>query len=258
LRNSYAVGGADNPKNYRITTLGHNTLTFNGQNQPVAQQWCMDPSRRSEGACKLGTGTIASFNTTSLSSSPSGGSSGVGVFTVINLDMANGDPAAKAPSTVPVARWRRGIATIPNSAGSGFAGVVVVDEFNATASFHDVTWSMHTHATVTVDVATESSPARATLNQNGQSLTVQLVSSSGLSGGATASFTTVAVPFASPLLPDPGVSRLQLAFTGASAGATQRLVVALTESGSTPIPATRPLSEWSESGPFVDGLQVGY
>jgi len=90
---SYAVGGADNPRNYRITTLGHNTMTFAGANQAAGTSWCIDPHRRSEGECATGTGTLLLSNVSQPASS----------FAIFELSHAN------AAGTV--ASWRRGFAT---------------------------------------------------------------------------------------------------------------------------------------------------
>lgn len=228
---SYAVGGADNPANYRITTLGHNTLAFNGMNQPMGQQWCIDPSRRTEDGCQAGTGAVQSYNETEAG----------GVFAVLNLDYANGDAHdAKAP-TPPVSSWRRGIATFGQERMAGF---VVVDEFNVTSAFKNATWSMHTHATV--GTATGS---RATLGQDGLSLGLRVLEQPQLPGGTQ--FVVSEVSFPPPLLADPGVRRVGLEYTTAgSIPQTQRLVVAVSDDPDASAPLPRPLAEWAAQGPF--------
>jgi len=164
--------------------------------------------------------------------------------------------------------------------GTEIAGFLVVDEFNVTDELN-MTWGLHTHAAVTaastvvlkglnesgVDAVAPrmSLGDQVLLSQNGSSITVMVLQHATPEPVA---FTAVPVLFAPPLLPDPGVVRLQLLYSGGklrtnatttnamTTNATTRLVVAITSggdargSGALP-PAARPLSEWASMGPFV-------
>lgn len=225
---NYGAGGADNPDNYRITTLGHNTLAFSGANQVTGTSWCVDPTRRFEGACKQGWSTLTFFNSSQPQST----------FGVVELGTAN--------EAASVAAWRRGVATIgPPSSMKGF---VVVDEFAVAAPQVNVSWGMHTHATLSV--AEDGAAGAASLAQNGSSVGLKVLEFPGTSPPA---FTSVALTFPPPLLPDPGVSRVQLVLdgNGMPLNQTQRLVVAVLEDGGVAPSRVAPLDQWQVTGPFT-------
>lgn len=114
----------------------------------------------------------------------------------------------------------------------------------------NVTWSLHTHATV-APVGGEVSAV--TLAQDGSTIAVKVLEQP--TSTPAASFSTVPLTFAAPMLLDPGVSRVQLVLppTAVATGAMARLVVAITSSpaGEALIPkGVRPLVDWARSGPF--------
>lgn len=198
---------------YRLSSRGHNVPIFSNMSQSTTA-----------------AASVVTANVTSAAVY-----SGVFVDGFLVLDLS----AAYASNTSGIATVRRGVASLSN-----VSSVLVVDEFgfsNASA-VANVTWRIHTNATVAV-----ISPTTATLNRNGSSVTVDLLTSESSCDGAA--FESDGVDLPPPQYSAAGVTRLTLV---AGVSCTRVVVLIASAGGSLPVDAhVAPLADWLRTGPFT-------
>jgi hypothetical protein len=244
---------------YRKSTAGHNTLTFNARphrRENDGGDWGgsdQDPGMTGRTQITLfeGSDTDAGSggnNQHHISGSGGPGSSGAAgaassspAYSIVDLTAAYGPQNST--------RVERGFAFT-----ASYEHLAIVDEFEFApgASIHNVTWSMHTMAAITLGAT-----GGAVLSRGGATLHATVVEPKG------AVFSSVEVNLQPPYNPSVGVSKLMvvlpIAAAVANAGRSQfqepvaRIVVGLSLSPTEAAMTPNPLAQWKAKGPFVDG-----
>jgi hypothetical protein len=220
---------------YRTGTVGHNTLSFDGENQRCA---------------------VTGKYSTNCSVNP------LYVFNVSNESspslIAPAPPAGLAVDAFAIVNVTDGYAHLGvSSAQRGFivaqtrTQLVTVDEVSldpaavaAGTAPKELWWSLHTVANVSLS----ADGLTATLTTWNVSVPVQAVVVPSLTACPGAAFAVIPVNLTAPQVPTPGISRLSLT---APASTCTRVVVAL---GMVPVSvdfAVAPLAAWQAEGPLV-------
>jgi len=127
----------------------------------------------------------------------------------------------------------------------------IADEIDF-ASAANISWSMHTMASIKVDGST------AVLSLGGVELHATIVEPRG----AGVAFGSEAVDLQPPQTPSPGLNKLVVVLqgsgdadggseAGSGASSSVRIVVGLSVSAAAAAPAVQPLAQWQASGPFT-------
>lgn len=245
---------------YRKSTAGHNTLTFNND--------LADNDNR--GACDQDPGMTGRTEITLFAGSDTGAS----------LGASESDAAMSASSSPAYSIVDLTAAYNPQNSSSierGFAfsksyeHLFIADEFTfaPSSAVENVTWSMHTAATIKLGggVAHQGGnasgdsgvPGSAVLLLGGVSLYASVVEPVG------ATFSAMAVDLQPPYRPSIGVSKLLVVrplgtdkpSRGAEVGAAaalERIVVRLSLSPTAPKLKLNSLAQWKSAGPFATEL----
>ena len=249
---------------YRKSTAGHNTLTFNARphrHENDGGDWegsDQDPGMTGRTQITLfkGSDTDAGSDGNSQPSGSGGsGSSGAAgaassspAYSIVDLTAAYGPQNSS--------RVERGFAFT-----ASYEHLVIVDEFEFApgSSVHNVTWSMHTMAAITLG---GGATGGAVLSQGGATLHARVIEPKG------AVFSSVEVNLQPPYNPSVGVSKLMvvlpiIAAAAATSGGSQyqsqfqepvaRIVVGLSLSPTEAAMTPNPLAQWKAKGPFADG-----
>jgi hypothetical protein len=233
---------------YRKSTAGHNTLTFDNDGLDNTNRGACDQDPGPNGITSIilfaGSDTIPdSHNTVAAldrTSSPA--------FSIVDLTAAYGPQNSS--------RVERGFAFTES-----YEQLLVVDEFEfaATSTVRNVTWTMHTMATIQLSTAHGGGGVgrSAVLSLGGAALHARVIEPQG------AVFSAAAVDLLPPQNPSVGVSKLQVHMSlgaaspdgpGAVAPLT-RIVVGLSLSAVAAAVTPNPLAQWKAAGPFA-GLHL--
>jgi hypothetical protein len=212
---------ADRFSLYRTGTRGHNTFTFDGNNQ-----FCVIESKYSSN-CELSP--LELLNVSAFRVTPD---ITVTAFAVVNM--------TDSYAYLNVTRAARGFILLNDDIST----LVIVDEANASLSTVQLfEWRMHTVANISLKTSADvelstwnvSVPVLVTVDQN--------------QSACPGSFTLTPLNLTAPQYPTPGVS--VLAWT-ASAFDCTRLVTSL-GTATPPLPPINPLVDWAAKGPFNNG-----
>ena len=222
---------------YRKSTAGHNTLTFNNDGVDFA-------------ACAQAPGMdgrteITLFEGGDTAASDGGGAAATGAassspaYSIVDLTAAY--------SRQNSSRVERGFAFT-----ASYEHLIIVDEFEFApgSAVRNVTWSMHTMATI--KLAAGGGGGSALLSQGGATLHATVIEPAGTV------FSAEKVDLQPPYRPSVGVSKLMVALpitaTAAPAVPPQasRIVVVLSVSLAAPTATPNPLEQWAKSGPFTN------
>ena len=223
---------------YRKSTAGHNTLTFDNDG--------IDNSNR--GACDQDPGMTGRTEITLFEGSDTdrpaaaaaaGASRSSPAYSIVDLT------AAYSPQNS--SRVERGFAFTES-----YEHLLIVDEFEfaAGSSVNNVTWSMHTMASIKLNAGTGSSSvggSAAVLSLGGATLHARVVEPKG------ASFSTAEVNLLPPFRASAGVSKLMVALpiTLEGSGGATRIVVGLSLSSVAAAVTPNSLAQWGAFGPFA-------
>ena len=217
---------------YRTSTLGHNTLSFDGKNQqctitgtystncsisPIIVYNVSDQQQVTE----LPNNYYINKETSGLT---------IDAFAIVNL--------TQAYSYLEVTNAQRGFIV-----AEGRIQLITVDEatVNSKSKVNELWWSMHTIANISI--STDGLTATLTTWNVSVPFTVTILQQSIC---PNAQFSTVPINLQPPYLPSPDVTRLMIT---APANTCNRLIVAL---GIDPVIdnyTIRPLNEWNINGP---------
>ena len=127
---------------------------------------------------------------------------------------------------------------------AAYRHLIIVDEFEfaPSSSVRNVTWSMHTMASIKLAPAGGGS---AVLSLGGAVLHARVLEPRG------AAFSAVGVNLHPPYNPSVGVSKLALALPITATAAVARIVVELSVSAEAAAVTPNPLAQWGKSGPFA-------
>ena len=218
---------------YRKSTAGHNTLTFNNDGADWAG--CdQDPgmSGRTQITLFEGSDTHSGRHESeqgyaaAVSSSPA--------YSIVDLSAAYGPQNSS--------RVERGFAF-----SASYRHLIIVDEFEfaPSSSVRNVTWSMHTMASIKLAAAGGGGGGSAVLSLGGAVLHARVLEPRG------AAFSAVGVNLHPPYNPSVGVSKLALALPITATAAVARIVVELSVSAEAAAVTPNPLAQWDKSGPFA-------
>lgn len=218
---------------YRKSTAGHNTLTFNNDH--------MDNSNR--GACgqdpgMTGRTQITLFEGSDTDSAPSvAARSSSPAYAIVDLSAAYALPHNST-------RVARGFAFT-----ASYERLFIVDEFSfaAHAPVQNVTWSMHTRATI--KIAPDVNAGSAVLSLGEAVLHATILEPTG------AQFSASALNLQPPFRPSEGINKLlvdlPLAGQVSDTGSVDRIVVGLSLKASVPETKLNGLEQWKLDGPFA-------
>ena len=215
--------------------LRSNTLTFNNDNVDNSNRGAcdQDPGMTGRTAITLfkGSDTVQSNenhdDATATSSSPA--------YAIVDLTAAYGPQNSS--------RVERGFAFTKS-----YGHLLIVDEFDfpASSSVRNVTWTMHTMATVNILEATGGARPAAVLSLGGVRLHATVIEPE-----KGVAFSTASVDLLPPAKPSAGVSKLQVHLPVAPGG-VMRIVVGLSLSAAAATVKPTPLAEWKTGrGPFA-------
>jgi hypothetical protein len=226
---------------YRKSTAGHNTLTFNNDGVDQASRAGSDQNPGMTGRTQItlfqGSDTEAASTTSeneAVSSSPA--------YSIVDLTAAYSLPGQNST------RVERGFAFT-----ASYERLFIVDEFafRSGSSPDNVTWSMHTMASIKLQ-ASGSDSGVAVLSLGGATLRATVLEPKG------AVFSTASVNLQPPYNPSVGVSKLlvtvHLPTFGGFADTPKRIVVGLSLNASAPANMLNPLAQWGAAGPFAGEL----
>ena len=225
---------------YRKSTAGHNTLTFNNDNIDNSNRGACDQDPGMSGRTQItlfeGSDTSGARNVSIGGSGATMRSSLSPAYSIVDLT------AAYNPQNS--SRVERGFAFT-----ASYEHLFIVDEFEFTSesSVHNVTWSMHTMATIKLGSSAAANGGTALLSVGGATLYATLIEPKG------AVFSAAAVDLQPPYKPSVGVSKLLVVLpttTTRSEVAQTRIVVGLSLSAAAATEAPSPLAQWKASGPF--------
>ena len=234
---------------YRKSTAGHNTLTFNNDNDDNSNRGASDQDPSLDGITEISLFKVEH----------GAGARGKGVaaaspaYAIVDLTAAYAKQGAS--------RVQRGFAFTAR-----YETLLIVDEFEferaaQAAAVTNVTWAMHTLAEIEVAERARgaASPAvggaAARLSMGSAQLHVRVVEPSALHDiGAVLRATSVKL--LPPQNPSEGLRKLVLHVPlSSSERTTRRIVVALSTNATALAALTRPLGEWGQSGPFASDAE---
>eukprot|EP00729_Bicosta_minor_P012448 gene12448-30134_t len=252
---------------YRKSTAGHNTLTFNNDWADQASRAYSDQNPGLAGRTQItlfqGTGTVAASTTaaaaTTAAASEDATLSSSPAYSVVDLTAAYSLPGQNS------SRVERGFAF-----SASYERLFIVDEFafsscsDSGAPPHNVTWSMHTMATIKLHAAGSDDSGgsaggrTAVLSLGGARLYATVLEPKG------AVFSAASVNLQPPYKPSIGVNKLLVflplpppdGIVGTSkgwskAGPASRIVVGLSLNATAPANILNPLAYWGAAGPFA-------
>lgn len=220
---------------YRTSTIGHNTLSFNGtathcvpldtysSDCPVQPLVVLNVTSNDSATAE--TGRSAPDTTSSLA---------VDVFAIVDLT------PGYTPLDIGVQSVQRGFIV-----GNGISQLITVDEVavSTSANVPPLWWSLHTVANISI--ASDGLSATLTTFNVSEAVTVAVITGANASTCPGAAFTVTPLNLTAPYVPTPGLARLTLQ---ADAKTCNRLVVTVGVSPDTAI-GVRPLSQWQQYGP---------
>jgi len=236
---------------YRKSTRGHNTLTFNGDDDHPG--WStQDPYAVSViSLVNCSDSTLSNSDSSSNANRTAGAGRGEGAggvaapFSLIDLTPAYAKQGGPYPPQPPASRVMRGIAVT-----AGYRGFAVVDEWTAPGAAN-VTWSLHF---VTSDTL---------VNITGEGRTAVMTSARPLADGSVPAITaTIVTPpsgqsavftVETPYIPGPQhpVGALRKLTVVVDPRTTPGLQITFSLVGEVPAAAARPLQDWPAQGPFA-------
>ena len=242
---------------YRKATAGHNTLTFDNDGIDNINRGACDQDPGANGITAItlfaGSDTISPDH-----DGPGGVGSSSPAYSIVDLTAAYGPQNSS--------RIERGFAFTES-----YKHLLIVDEFEfaAGSTVRNVTWTMHTMATIQLPTAATSGGGggggdvgSAVLSLGGVTLHATVIEPAG------AMFSAAAVDLQPPQKPSVGVSKLQVHLNLGSAvvaaaadGAVAprvaapvaRIVVGLSLSAAPAAVAPSLLAQWEAAGPFAGG-----
>lgn len=219
---------------YRKSTVGHNTLVFdtdvtracmlqaNACDDAAVGKCAQDPSL-------AGIGNISLF----VGPDPDSVSAGTGSpgYAIVNMSAAYSAHGAR--------RVLRGFAFTV-----GHDRLIIVDEIDF-PSFTNVTWSMHTNSSITMD----GNGRGAVLHQNNERLFLEVLEPQASSGLRLSHHSVELQP---PQEPSPGVQKLVIVASASSIKAKHRIVVSLSQQRYRGAGLRiNGLGDWDSAGPFA-------
>jgi len=248
---------------YRKSTAGHNTLTFDNDGLDNSNRGACDQDPGASGitAISLFAGSSTTYSHhegegEGEGDAVVGGSSSSPAYSIVDLTAAYGPQNSS--------RIERGFAFTES-----YEHLLIVDEFefefggavDSSTTPRNVTWTMHTMATIQLPTAASDHLGSAVLSLGGATLHATVIEPAG------AAFSAAAVDLDPPQNPSVGVSKLKvhlnLAAAAADGGAVSRrvmtppvtrLVVGLSLSAVAAAVTPNPLAQWKAMGPFAGEL----
>lgn len=223
---------------YRTSTIGHNTLSFDGQNQR-----CEITGKYSTN-CSLSPLIVYNVSDSQSAAEAASGIDAQGAMTVDAFAIVN---LTDAYAYLGIANAQRGFIV-----SQGRTQLITVDEAAVSKSgslaVKELWWSMHTVANISM--STDGLTATLATWNVSVPVTVTVIGGSGNTDCPGALFTIVPVNLTAPQYPTPGVSRLSLT---APVETCNRLVVAV---GVEPVTdfVVNPLASWNQNGPLLPSL----